>query len=60
MPLLPYMKRHGTKILPDVKGERRMEKKRKIRFIVVWLLITAAFLAGSLLVPGHGKSESVQ
>ena len=37
-----------------------MEKKRKIRFIVVWLLITAAFLAGSLLVPGHGKSESVQ
>ena len=23
-----------------------MEKKRKIRFIVVWLLITAAFLAG--------------
>ena len=37
-----------------------MEKKKKIRFIVVWLLITAAFLAGSLLVPGHGKSESVQ
>ena len=37
-----------------------MEKKRKIRFIVVWLLITAAFLAGSLLAPGHGKSESVQ
>ena len=36
-----------------------MEKKKKIRFIVVWLLITAAFLAGSLLVPGHGKSESV-
>ena len=23
-----------------------MEKKKKIRFIVVWLLITAAFLAG--------------
>ena len=37
-----------------------MERKKKIRFIVVWLLITAAFLAGSLLVPGHGKSESVQ
>ena len=37
-----------------------MEKKKKIRFIVGWLLITAAFLAGSLLVPGHGKSESVQ
>ena len=37
-----------------------MEKKKKIRFIVVWLLITAALLAGSLLVPGHGKSESVQ
>ena len=37
-----------------------MEKKKKTRFIVVWLLITAAFLAGSLLVPGHGKSESVQ
>ena len=27
-----------------------MEKKKKTRFIVVWLLITAAFLAGSLLV----------
>ena len=37
-----------------------MEKKKKTRFIVVWLLITAAFLAGSLLIPGHGKSESVQ
>ena len=37
-----------------------MEKKKKTRFIVVWLLITAAFLAGSLLVPGHDKSESVQ
>lgn len=37
-----------------------MEKKKKARFIVVWLLITAAFLAGSLLIPGHGKSESVQ
>ena len=37
-----------------------MEKRKKTRFIVVWLLITAAFLAGSLLVPGHGKSESVQ
>ena len=37
-----------------------MEKKRKIRFIVVWLLITAASLAVSLLVPGHGRSESVQ
>ena len=37
-----------------------MEKKNKTRFIVVWLLITAAFLAGSLLIPGHGKSESVQ
>ena len=37
-----------------------MEKKKKIRFIVGWLLITAALLAGSLLVPGHGKSESVQ
>ena len=55
-----FTTRRGTKILPDVKGERRMEKKKKIRFIVVWLLITAAFLAGSLLVPGHGKSESVQ
>ena len=37
-----------------------MEKKKKTRFIVGWLLITAALLAGSLLVPGHGKSESVQ
>ena len=37
-----------------------MEKKKKVRFLVVWLLITAVFLAGSLLVPGHGKSESVQ
>ena len=37
-----------------------MEKKKKTRFIVVWLAITAAFLAASLLVPGHGKSESVQ
>ena len=35
-----------------------MEKKKKTRFIVGWLLITAALLAGSLLVPGHGKSES--
>lgn len=37
-----------------------MEKKKKTRFLVVWLLITGAFLAGSLLVPGQGKSESVQ
>ena len=37
-----------------------MEKKKKTRFLVGWLLITAALLAGSLLVPGHGKSESVQ
>ena len=37
-----------------------MEKKKKTRFIVGWLLITAALLAGSLLIPGHGKSESVQ
>ncbi len=37
-----------------------MEKTKKRRFITVWLLITAAFLAGSLVVPGHGKSESVQ
>ena len=37
-----------------------MEKKKKTRFIVGWLLITAALLAGSLLVPGHGKSETVQ
>ena len=45
-----FTTRHGTKTLPDVKGERRMEKKKKIRFIVVWLLITAGVLAGSLLV----------
>lgn len=37
-----------------------MEKKKKTRFLVGWLGITAALLAGSLLVPGHGKSESVQ
>ena len=37
-----------------------MEKKKKTCFLVVWLLITGAFLAGSLLVPGQGKSESVQ
>ena len=37
-----------------------MEKKKKTRFIVGWLLITAALLAGSLLVPGHGKSEAAQ
>lgn len=37
-----------------------MEKKKKTRFLVGWLLITAALLAGSLLVPGHGKSESIQ
>lgn len=47
-------------ILPCTKGERRMEKKKKTRFIVGWLLVTALFLVGSFLVPGHGKSESVQ
>ena len=50
--------RHKIPIVCE--GDKRMEKKKKTRFIVGWLLITAALLAGSLLVPGHGKSESVQ
>ena len=50
--------RHKIPIVCE--GDKGMEKKKKTRFIVGWLLITAALLAGSLLVPGHGKSESVQ
>ena len=50
--------RHKIPIVCE--GDKRMEKKKKTRFLVGWLLITAALLAGSLLVPGHGKSESVQ
>ena len=50
--------RHKIPIVCE--GDKRMERKKKTRFLVGWLLITAALLAGSLLVPGHGKSESVQ
>ena len=44
----------------QTEGDNKMERKKKQRFALAWLAVTAALLVSSLLVPSAGHEESVR